>query len=43
VGFSGGRLALTLFFVQPGLNAAWSGFFFALQRPGLALLDIAAL
>lgn len=32
-----------LFAVQLALNAAWSWLFFGLQRPDLALLDIAAL
>lgn len=36
-GFSGATAALTLFFVQLGLNLAWSGLFFALQAPVLAL------
>lgn len=42
-GFDGASAALTLFFVQLALNFAWSGLFFALRSPGLALLDIAAL
>ncbi|MCS6924404.1 MAG: tryptophan-rich sensory protein [Candidatus Binatia bacterium] len=37
------REALTLFGVQLGLNVAWSGCFFALQRPGLALLTLLVL
>ena len=35
--------ALNLFFVQLALNFAWSFFFFGLQRPALALIDIIAL
>ncbi len=42
-GFAGAGAALTLFFVQLALNLAWSGLFFALRSPGLALLDIVAL
>jgi translocator protein len=42
-GFAGARLGLTLFGVQLVLNAAWSWLFFGLQRPDLALLDIALL
>ena len=34
------KLPLTLFFVQLGLNAAWSWLFFALRRPGLAFAEI---
>lgn len=36
-------LALALFFAQLALNAAWSFVFFALRRPGLALLEILVL
>lgn len=42
-GFDGGLTALSLFFVQLGLNLAWSGIFFALRSPGWALVDIIAL
>lgn len=42
-GWSIPRSALILFFVQLGLNLAWSGLFFGLHRPGLALIDILAL
>jgi tryptophan-rich sensory protein len=34
------RGALALFGIQLGLNVAWSGFFFGLQRPGLALAEL---
>ncbi len=37
------RPALTLYFIQLALNAAWSILFFGLRRPDLALLDIALL
>ncbi len=36
-------LAWTLFFTQLALNVAWSGLFFGLRSPGLALVDIALL
>ncbi|MFW5951992.1 MAG: TspO/MBR family protein [Gemmatimonadota bacterium] len=42
-GFGGATTALTLFFVQLALNLAWSGIFFALQRPGWALVELTAL
>ena len=32
--------ALRLYFVQLGLNALWSGLFFGLRRPGMALVEI---
>jgi tryptophan-rich sensory protein len=35
--------ALVLWTVQLALNAAWSWLFFGLERPGLALIDIAGL
>ena len=35
--------ALALFFVQLGLNLAWSWFFFAYQMPLLALIDLVVL
>ncbi len=34
------RGALTLFGIQLGLNVAWSGCFFALRSPGLALAEL---
>lgn len=37
------RRALTLFFVQLGLNLAWSWLFFGAEMPLLALIDLAAL
>jgi len=37
------RAALTLFAVQLFLNFAWSGLFFGLRNPGLALVDIGVL
>jgi benzodiazapine receptor len=37
------RVAFTIFFVQLGLNLAWSGLFFGLHNPGLAFIDILAL
>jgi translocator protein len=37
------RTALSLFGVQLALNFAWSGFFFGLRNPGLALADIGVL
>ena len=36
-------MAFVLFFIQLGLNLAWSGLFFGLHRPGLAFVDILAL
>jgi translocator protein len=42
-GFQGARAALTLYFVQLGLNLAWSGIFFALRSPGWALVEIVLL
>lgn len=42
-GFSGARLGLALFGTQLALNAGWSWLFFGLQRPDLALVDIALL
>jgi benzodiazapine receptor len=42
-GWSTPRASFILFFVQLGLNLAWSGLFFGMHRPGLALLDIFAL
>jgi tryptophan-rich sensory protein len=37
------RRALGLFGLQLALNVAWSGLFFGLRNPGLALLEIIAL
>ncbi len=37
------RLSLALFLAQLVLNAAWSGIFFGLRKPGLALVEILAL
>ncbi|HZQ71072.1 MAG TPA: TspO/MBR family protein [Terriglobales bacterium] len=42
-GWSGARFALALFFGQLALNVAWSGLFFALHRPGMALIEIVLL
>jgi tryptophan-rich sensory protein len=42
-GFAAAALPLALFGVQLALNALWSILFFGLQRPGLALVEIAAL
>lgn len=39
-GWSGARFPLTLFFGQLVLNVAWSGLFFALRWPGMALIEI---
>ncbi|NIR49330.1 tryptophan-rich sensory protein [candidate division KSB1 bacterium] len=36
-------LPLTLFGIQLFLNAAWSGFFFGLRKPGYALIEIVLL
>ncbi|MBN1503830.1 MAG: tryptophan-rich sensory protein [Candidatus Eisenbacteria bacterium] len=41
--FSRVATPLTLFIVQLVLNALWSYFFFGLQKPGLAFLDIVVL
>ncbi|MBV8050985.1 MAG: tryptophan-rich sensory protein [Acidobacteriaceae bacterium] len=38
--WSGARHALLLFFVQLGLNVAWSALFFGLRWPGAALIEI---
>lgn len=37
------RVAYSLFWLQLFCNLIWSGLFFTLQNPGLALLDIVAL
>ncbi len=42
-GLVAGRIGLGLFAVQLALNAAWSGLFFALRRPGLAFAEILVL
>lgn len=39
-GFSGARLALTLFFVQLVLNGLWSWIFFGMHKPGAAFVEI---
>ncbi len=39
----GARLLTRLYFVQLALNALWSVLFFALKKPGWALIDIALL
>jgi translocator protein len=42
-GFAGAPAAMALFFTQLALNLAWSGVFFALQRPGWALVELSML
>lgn len=42
-GFSGAALPLTLYFLQLGLNAAWSPIFFGMRRPDLAFVEIVLL
>lgn len=42
-GRAGARVPLALFGLQLALNVAWSGLFFGLRRPDLALLEIVAL
>ncbi len=42
-GFARGGAAIAVFLLQLVLNAAWSGLFFGLQRPGAAFADIVAL
>lgn len=42
-GFSGARLALSLFIVQLVLNALWSYLFFGLQQPMVAFVEIVVL
>jgi benzodiazapine receptor len=42
-GWKRGRTALSLFALQLALNVAWSGCFFALRSPGLAVVDIGLL
>ncbi|WP_018701169.1 TspO/MBR family protein [Amorphus coralli] len=43
VGFAAAPWAFAFYFLQIGLNAAWSPLFFGAKRPDLAMLDIAAL
>ena len=42
-GWAGARWALTLFFVQLAVNAAWSVIFFGLRNPGAAFAEIVVL
>ena len=42
-GWSGGRLALSLFFLQLLLNALWSVLFFGLRNPAAGLVEIVLL
>ncbi len=42
-GFARDRAALVLFLVQWTLNFGWSGFFFGMQSPGIALIEIVCL
>lgn len=42
-GFNGACMALFLYAVQLGLNAAWSWLFFGLHRPAWAFVDITLL
>jgi translocator protein len=42
-GIAGARLALGLFVLQLALNVLWSGIFFGLHRPGMALAEIMVL
>ena len=42
-GFARDRRALVLFAVQWIFNFGWTGFFFGMQSPGLALIEIAML
>lgn len=42
-GWRQSQVPLAWFAVQLALNVAWSGLFFGLRSPGLALVDIAAL
>jgi translocator protein len=42
-GIAGARLALGLFALQLALNVLWSGIFFGLHRPGMALAEIMVL
>ena len=42
-GWTNGRVALTLFFIQLALNVLWSALFFGLRQPGLAMIEIVLL
>ncbi|MDX1964269.1 MAG: TspO/MBR family protein [Pirellulales bacterium] len=42
-GWRGAVVELAVFLAQLGLNLLWSGLFFAAQRPGWAMLEIAIL
>ncbi|PKK83250.1 MAG: hypothetical protein CVT49_09600 [candidate division Zixibacteria bacterium HGW-Zixibacteria-1] len=42
-GFSAAALPLAVFLIQLLLNGLWSWFFFGMQNPGLAFVDIVAL
>ena len=42
-GFSGARIALSLFTFQLVLNLLWSSIFFGLRRPGVAFIEISLL
>lgn len=42
-GWRAGRLPLTLFGIQLGLNLLWSCLFFGLRSPGAALVDVVLL
>lgn len=39
-GFAGSKSAMTLYFIQLGLNALWSWLFFGLHVPAAALVEI---
>ena len=42
-GFSGAAVPLAIYFLQLGLNAAWSPIFFGMRRPDLAFVEIVLL
>ncbi|MFZ5980029.1 MAG: TspO/MBR family protein, partial [Candidatus Zixiibacteriota bacterium] len=42
-GFNKARIPIVVFFIQLLLNGLWSLFFFGLENPGLALVDIVLL
>lgn len=42
-GWSGGALALAVYFIHLGFNFAWSAVFFGMKRMDLALLEVGAL
>ncbi|MDQ0315488.1 TspO/MBR family protein [Amorphus orientalis] len=42
-GFEGAPVAFAIYGVQLALNALWSAIFFGMRRPGLAIVDVAAL